>query len=150
MSHNDGDTWQRMSLNLPDVQISDIWVEDNALAISTMGRSFYVLDDLEHASLPAGGEGTTAAYLFAPADAIRGAGGATFTYVLRTPAQKVTLEVLDASNEVVWKAEGPPPPAARGAAQGQGGAAVKRAAAGRWRTGARGSASRIGQLVSTA
>ena len=32
-SYDDGDTWHSLSLNLPDVQISDIWVEDTDLAI---------------------------------------------------------------------------------------------------------------------
>jgi photosystem II stability/assembly factor-like uncharacterized protein len=27
-SYDDGDTWHPLSLNLPDTQISDIWVED--------------------------------------------------------------------------------------------------------------------------
>ena len=45
-SYNDGDTWHSLSLNLPDVQISDIWVEDTDLVIATHGRSFYVLDDI--------------------------------------------------------------------------------------------------------
>ena len=126
-SYNDGDTWQRMSLNLPDVQISDIWVEDNAIAISTMGRSFYVLDDLNTLRQAPETQATAEAHLFAPNDAIRGAGGATFTYLLRKPAQKVTIEVLDGSNAVIWKAEGPPAPPAgeRGrGAEGRGGAAA--------------------------
>ena len=45
-SYNDGDTWHSLSLNLPDVQISDLWVEDTDLAIATHGRSFYILDDI--------------------------------------------------------------------------------------------------------
>ena len=57
--------------------MSDAWVEDNAIAIATHGRSFYVLDDL--ATLRQAPEATTAtdAFLFQPADAVRGAGGAT-------------------------------------------------------------------------
>src|SRR5688572_161904 len=46
VSYDDGDRWQSISLNLPDVPISDAWIEDDAIAISTHGRSFYVLDDL--------------------------------------------------------------------------------------------------------
>ena len=45
-SYDDGDTWHSLSLNLPDVQVSDIWVEDTDLAIATHGRSFYILDDI--------------------------------------------------------------------------------------------------------
>ena len=137
-SYNDGDTWQRVSLNLPDVQISDMWVEDNAIAISTMGRSFYVLDDLNTLRQAPEAETTTDAHLFAPNDAIRGAGGATFTYLLRQPAQKVTLEVLDAASEVIWKAEGAPVPAGergRGAQERGDAAAAQGGGRGRGRGG---------------
>ena len=118
VSYNDGDTWQRMSLNLPDVQISDIWVEDNAIAISTMGRSFYVLDDLNTLRYAPEAQTTAGAYLFAPTDAIRGAGGATIAYMLKQPAQKVTVEVVDASGTVAFRAAGPPP-AGRGRGEGE-------------------------------
>ena len=43
---NDGDHWQTFSLNLPDVQVSDIWVEASSIAIATHGRGFYVLDEI--------------------------------------------------------------------------------------------------------
>ena len=119
VSYNDGDTWQRMSLNLPDVQISDIWVEDNAIAISTMGRSFYVLDDLNTLRHAPEAQTTADAFLFAPTDAIRGGGGATIAYLLKKPAQKVTVEVLDAAGTVAFRAEGPPP-AGRAGAGGRG------------------------------
>ncbi len=32
ISYDDGDHWQSLSLNLPDVQVSDIWVEANSIA----------------------------------------------------------------------------------------------------------------------
>ena len=46
VSFDDGDHWQSLSLNLPDVPVSDIWVEANSIAIATHGRGFYVLDDI--------------------------------------------------------------------------------------------------------
>ena len=45
-SYDDGGTWQSLSLNLPDVPISDLVVADTDLAIATHGRSFYILDDI--------------------------------------------------------------------------------------------------------
>ena len=111
VSFNDGDTWQSLSLNLPDVPVADAWLEDDSIAIATHGRSFYVLDDL--AAVAAGApkrDRATDAYLFQPADAIRGAGGATLVYLLKKPAQKLTLEVLDVPAAVVFTAEGAPPP----------------------------------------
>ena len=118
VSFNDGDTWQSLSLNLPDVPVSDAWLEDDSIAISTHGRSFYVLDNLT--SLRHADEATTAtgAYLFPPADAIRGVGGATFTYLLKKPAQKLTVDVLDAGGQVIFTAAGAPPPARGGRGRG--------------------------------
>jgi photosystem II stability/assembly factor-like uncharacterized protein len=119
VSYNDGDTWQRMSLNLPDVQISDIWLEDSAIAISTMGRSFYVLDDLNTLRYAPEAQTAPDAYLFAPTDVVRGAGGATIAYALKKPAQKVTVEVLDAAGTVAFRAEGPPPAGRGGPGRGE-------------------------------
>ncbi len=45
ISYDDGDRWQPLRLNLPDTQVADIWVEAKALAITTMARGFYVLDE---------------------------------------------------------------------------------------------------------
>ena len=79
VSHDDGARWQSLSQNLPDVPVSDIWMEDNAIAISTHGRSFYVLDDLATLRQVPEATSATEAFLFQPADAVRGAGGATLT-----------------------------------------------------------------------
>ena len=46
LSYDDGDSWQSLSLNLPDVPVSDLIVQSNSLAISTHGRGFYILDDI--------------------------------------------------------------------------------------------------------
>jgi len=130
VSFDDGDSWRSLSLNLPDVPVSDAWLEDESIAISTHGRSFYVLDNLGLLRQAAEADASATAHLFAPADAIRGAGGATFTYLLKQPAQKLTLEVLDGGGQVIFTAVGAPPPqrggrgqaeqAGRGAAQGRG------------------------------
>src|SRR5262249_10135306 len=102
VSFDDGERWEPLSLNLPNTQVSDIWVEGNSIAISTMGRGFYVLDDVGpiRESSP---QITSApdAYLFKPAEAIRGAGGATISYLLKKPAQSLTLDILDSTGSVV-------------------------------------------------
>ncbi|MEX2271639.1 MAG: hypothetical protein WD690_09220 [Vicinamibacterales bacterium] len=117
ISYDAGDRWHSLSLNLPDVPVSDLWVEANALAISTHGRSFYVLDDI--AALRQAGADTAAPFhLFQPADAIRGAGGATISYLLRKPAQKMTIEILDGKGQVVQTMQGAAPGAGRGGAPG--------------------------------
>lgn len=45
VSFDDGDHWQSLGLNLPDVTAYDLKVKGNDLVISTQGRGFYVLDD---------------------------------------------------------------------------------------------------------
>ena len=54
-----------------------------------------MLDDLAPLRQAADADRATDAFLFQPADAVRGAGGATLIYLLKKPAQKLTLEVLD-------------------------------------------------------
>jgi photosystem II stability/assembly factor-like uncharacterized protein len=124
VSFDDGETWRSLSLNLPDVPVSDAWLEDDSIAISTHGRSFYVLDNLSVLRQAAAADTSTLAYLFEPADAIRGAGGATFTYLLKKPAQKLTIDVLDGGGQVIFTAVGAPPPQRGGGpstGSGQGG-----------------------------
>jgi hypothetical protein len=113
ISYDDGDHWLPLSLNLPDVQVSDIWVEDNSIAIATHGRSFYILDDI--APLRQAGSSHVDVHLFKPADAIRGAGAATISYLLPKPAEKMTIDILDAKGAVVQTIQGAAPAAGRGA-----------------------------------
>ncbi len=113
MSYDDGDHWQSLSLNLPDVQVSDIWVEANSIAIATHGRSFYILDDV--APLRQAGFSPADVHLFKPFDAIRGAGAATISYLLQKPAEKMTIEILDAKGQLVQTIQGTAPGAGRGA-----------------------------------
>jgi photosystem II stability/assembly factor-like uncharacterized protein len=120
VSYDDGDRWQPLSLNLPDVQISDIWVEANSIAIATHGRSFYILDDI--APLRQAGQPATDVVLFKPADVIRGAGAATISYLLPKPAEKMTIEILDAKGQLVQTIQGAAPGAGRGARAGGRGA----------------------------
>jgi hypothetical protein len=98
------------------VQVSDIWVEANSIAISTHGRSFYVLDDV--AALRQHGQETAGDfYLYKPGAAIRGAGAASIPYVLNTQPAKLTLEILDAKGAVIQTLNGA---AGRGAGRGRG------------------------------
>ena len=46
ISNNDGASWLPMQLNLPVVPITDIKVQRRDLVLSTMGRGFWILDDL--------------------------------------------------------------------------------------------------------
>ena len=46
VSFNDGKEWQPFQLNLPIVPITDLTFRNNDLVASTLGRAFWILDDL--------------------------------------------------------------------------------------------------------
>ena len=46
VSFDDGAHWQSFQLNMPNTPVTDIKVVNNDLLLSTMGRSFWVLDNL--------------------------------------------------------------------------------------------------------
>jgi photosystem II stability/assembly factor-like uncharacterized protein len=131
ISYDDGDTWRSLSLNLPDTQVSDIAVEANDIAISTHGRGFYILDHVEPLRQYTPEVRSASAYLFKPEAAIRSAGGATITYLLREPAKSLRIEVLDAAGHVIRSFAG-----AIGGGRGAGPSATGGGAAGGGRAGA--------------
>lgn len=47
ISRNGGKSWSSFQLNLPVVPITDLQVKHGDLIVATMGRSFWILDDLE-------------------------------------------------------------------------------------------------------
>jgi photosystem II stability/assembly factor-like uncharacterized protein len=123
VSFDDGDRWEPLSSNLPDTQIADLIVEANSLAIATHGRGFYILDDISALRQSGPEVGAADAVLFKPADAIRGTAGATITYLLKKPAQNLSLDILDARGQVVRTfAGGAPAGRGRGGREGRGGA----------------------------
>lgn len=121
ISYNDGDTWESLSLNLPDVPVADLVVEANDLVIGTHGRGFYVLDNIGplrqyNAAVAAAPDG----WLFAPSNAIRSSSPAGFTYWLKKPARRVVVDVMDSTNKVI-RSFAPPEPGAPAAPPAGGG-----------------------------
>jgi photosystem II stability/assembly factor-like uncharacterized protein len=108
ISFDDGAQWVKFSTGLPDVPVSDLWVTDNALAIATHGRSFYVIDNLE--TLRQFGQAPlTDVFLFKPATTIRGLDRAAIDYYLKAQPKSLTLEFLDARGQVVRSFTGQAP-----------------------------------------
>lgn len=109
VSFDDGERWLPFKNGLPDTPVSDLWVEDNALAIATHGRSFYVMDNLaalrQYETQTASGD----VKLFAPANTIRGSDRATIEYYLKAQPKSLTLEITDAQGQVVRSFSGQPP-----------------------------------------
>ncbi len=116
-SHNDGDLWQPLQLNLPDTPIRDLVVKDDDVVVGTHGRGFWILDDIRPLRQMNQEIAAKDAILFAPADAIRGVYDATFQYYLAQDAQSVTIEILDADGEVVQAFTGGGDSAAAGTQQ---------------------------------
>ncbi len=81
--------------------------------IGTHGRSFYVMDNigvLRQASRETTDEPVV---LFDPSDAIRSVSrGVAIDYYLKTAADKVTIEILDATGQSIVTFTGPPAPQA--------------------------------------
>jgi photosystem II stability/assembly factor-like uncharacterized protein len=101
ISFDNGNFWQSLSLNLPDTQVSDIAVEANDVVIATHGRSFYVLEDVEVLRQLTPEIAASATHLYQPHEAIRSVNQAAFYYYLKQPAEKVTIEILDAKGQVI-------------------------------------------------
>ncbi|EAQ98141.2 WD40/YVTN/BNR-like repeat-containing protein [Congregibacter litoralis] len=71
VSFDDGDSWQSFQQNLPITPVTDIRVHRDDLVVSTMGRAFWVLDDisaLRQDPMPDMGD---AVVLFEPAETLR-------------------------------------------------------------------------------
>ncbi len=120
VSFDDGESWQSFQMNLPATPVTDLKVVNGDLAISTMGRSFWVMDNLTPLHQWSDAVSMADVHMFQPRDAyrLRGAGnfgraqatadrpqwspsGVTVDYYLASDAESVTLDILDGSGEVL-------------------------------------------------
>src|SRR5205085_10587581 len=101
VSFDNGDNWQSLSLNLPDTQVSDIVVEAHDLVIATHGRSLYVLDDIDVLRQLTPEVANVSVHLYQPREAIRSVNQAAIYYYLKSPAEKVTIDILDAKGQTI-------------------------------------------------
>jgi len=119
VSFDDGAHWQSLQQNLPATPVTDIRVHRQDLVLSTMGRSFWILDDLTPLHQLTDRVAAARAHLFKPRDVVRmrwsrerdpdgGAApeappyGALIDYTLADPPKgRVTLEILDAADHIV-------------------------------------------------
>lgn len=100
VSFDDGGRWQPMSLNLPDVQVSDLVVHGQDLVIATHGRSFWVLGDVSPLRQYTATVAAADAYMFVPSPALRRMRPAVIDYWLATPADSLTIEISDATGRL--------------------------------------------------
>lgn len=71
VSWDDGDHWQPLTLNLPPTPITDLTVHGNDLAVSTFGRSLWILDDVTPLRKMDAQIADAKTYLFPPANGMR-------------------------------------------------------------------------------
>ncbi len=102
MSFDDGDNWQSLSLNLPVTPVHDLMVKNTDLVIATHGRSMYVLDNIEVLRQLTPAVAQSNFFLFVPADGMRSVSqGVMIDYYLKQPADKLSIEILDARGNLV-------------------------------------------------
>src|SRR5690606_5758539 len=121
VSFDDGAHWQSLQLNMPRVPVTDMQVHQGDLAIATMGRSFWVLDDLEplrQASAQLAAAGTPHLYQPQPAHRMRYRGrigditepqyiqpGAVLDYVLPAQPDAAAIEIVNGSGDLLRRIE---------------------------------------------
>jgi photosystem II stability/assembly factor-like uncharacterized protein len=118
-SHDEGQSWQSLRLNLPVTPVHDLAIHDNDLVAATHGRSFWILDDLTLLHQAVQMKPQDAMFLFKPAKTVRfqseyqenpvNAGESlppgliVNFYLEKKPGEKepVTLTFLDAQGTVI-------------------------------------------------
>ena len=117
ISFDDGRNWQSFQLNLPVTPVTDIRVYEGDLVLSTMGRSFWILDDLTPLHQLKREVASAQAQLFRPRPTNRthystsigrGTGpaypppGARIHYLLAPEiAAPISLDIIDAEGAVI-------------------------------------------------
>jgi photosystem II stability/assembly factor-like uncharacterized protein len=124
ISFDDGTHWQEFQQNLPATPITDIKVHRKDLVLSTMGRSFWIVDDLSPLYQVSETVASSEAHLFTPRDAYRmrystrgsatdpeyiRAGATIYYYLADAPSGELTIEILDSSGSVVREFRGQRP-----------------------------------------
>ncbi|MBA4322062.1 MAG: hypothetical protein C0408_04530, partial [Odoribacter sp.] len=97
ISFNDGENWQKFQMNLPVVPVTDIKVFRKDLIISTMGRSFWIMDNITPLHQTGKSLANNEFILFIPREALklrRGA-GADIDYYLPSDAKELKISIYD-------------------------------------------------------
>lgn len=116
VSFDDGANWEPFQQNLPITPVTDIKVFRNDLVVSTMGRSFWILDDISPLHQLAEARKAATTYLFTPETGyrfrFRGTGknavpnfpspSVTIDYYLKEKQEKdIKLEIINPDNQVI-------------------------------------------------
>jgi len=105
-SFDGGAAWHKLQANLPVVQVSDLAVTDHDLVISTHGRSFWVMDNIDVLrQVQAAAKPETR--LFAPAPAVRGVdAGVAIDYYLAAAPKSLGIAMFGPDGALIQRFEG--------------------------------------------
>ena len=121
VSIDDGGVWQPLQAGLPVTPVHGIQVKNDDVVIGTHGRSFYLLQNLGVLRQITRETTNDAVVLFDPSDATRSISpGVAVDYYLKQPAEKVSIEILDAAGQPVATFTGSPKDPAGGRGRGAG------------------------------
>ena len=101
ISYDDGGSWQELNPDLPDIPITDVIPEHDELAMASHGRGFWILDNVAPLRQIQPGMTERDLVLFDPAAAYRSANGVVLSWWLGVEPEDATLEIMNASGEVV-------------------------------------------------
>jgi photosystem II stability/assembly factor-like uncharacterized protein len=121
VSFDDGEDWQSLQLNLPVTSVRDLTIHGDDLVVATHGRSFWILDNITPLRQVSEAGKANAFWLYRPARAIRvdndsfpgtpippeeptaenPPSGAMIDYFLKSPADKIQLEIFDSQQNQV-------------------------------------------------
>jgi hypothetical protein len=125
VSFDDGDNWHSLRINMPATSIRDLVIKDDDVVVGTHGRGFWILDDISPLRQVTQATLDSTAFLFRPPQATRvrfsmytdtplpvdeprsenPPDGVMISYHLRTGAENLSLEILDAAGNVVRRYE---------------------------------------------
>jgi photosystem II stability/assembly factor-like uncharacterized protein len=107
ISFDNGAHWQSFQQNLPNVPVADLKLHNQDLIVATQGRAFWILDNVSSLHQITPQVVASDVHFYEPRDGYRTSAGAGLLgpnieyYLASEPGGPVTIEILDASGEMV-------------------------------------------------
>ncbi|HEV3325523.1 MAG TPA: hypothetical protein VG052_07950 [Puia sp.] len=98
ISYDGGNQWQALQLNLPVTPVTDLMVHQGNLLASTMGRGFWILDDLTLLRQYKGVLPANDFFAYTPGDAYRVSGGSSLDRVPKDDEEETPRAALAGTN----------------------------------------------------
>lgn len=101
ISYDDGDHWQDLTLNMPDLPVVDLVVEKNELVIASHGRGFWVMDNLAPLRQATANTEMAALHVFNPPTAVRSGPDVELSWWAKNAPKSGKVEILDSVGVVL-------------------------------------------------